>query len=195
MDELKKGLWGYRKDSVYHYIVSLEEEASKRVAERDARMDKLETDARQQIAELEAALAALRAENQALRDNQELVFSTMLEAQRYAEQLKADSYHQAKQAQEKLSSAIEQENQQLSGYKKRVEQLRTVIQELLEEFDGKAEEVEKALERLPAQAPGAAPGWKEPDVKILFGGAPAAGAEAAMPERERGEAWNKLSYI
>lgn len=42
MDELKRGFWGYKKDSVYRYIVSMEEDASARVAEKEARLEKLE---------------------------------------------------------------------------------------------------------------------------------------------------------
>jgi len=119
----------------------------------------------------------------------------MLEAQKYADQLKADSFRQAKQAQEKLSSAIERENQQLGSYVKRVQQLRAMIRDLLEEFDGRAEGAQKALERLPAQAPGADLDRTAPDGKTLFGDAPSAGVETVMPDREKGEEWNKLSFI
>ncbi len=206
MDELKRGFWGYKKDSVYHYIVLLEEKASKQAAEKDARMVKLEAESQRliaklesehknQVAELEALLAALREENLALRDNQELVFSTMLEAQKYADQLKTDSSRQAKQAQERLSSAIQRENQHLGEYVKRIQQLRALIRDLLEEFDGRAEEAEKTLERLPAQAPSADLDRKVPEVKVRFGDAPAAGGEAAIPDRGKGEEWNRLSFM
>lgn len=206
MDELKRGFWGYKKDSVCRYIVWLEEEASKRIAEKDARMDELETGAQRQIdaleraheeqtAEQEAVIAALREENRALREDQELVSATMLEAQRYAGQLKADSSRQAQQAQEELSGAIQRKRRELDGYMEQIRQLRATIRDLLEGFDGRAEEAERALEHLQAQAPGADLDGKAPDVKLLFGGAPAAGAETAAPDRGKGETWNKLSFI
>jgi len=195
MDELKRGFWGYKKDSVCQYIVLLEEEASKRVAEKDARMNKLEAESQRQIAEMEAVMTTLREENRALRDNQDQVFSTMLEAQRYAEQLKADSVRQARQAQEELSAAVQKENQKLGSYVKQIQQLRAVIQGLLEEFDSKTEDVEKAMERLPAQVPGADWDRKAHEVKILFEGVPAAGAESGTPNQEKGEAWNRLSFM
>lgn len=201
MDELEQGFWGYKKDSVYHYIVYLEEEASKRAAEKDARMIRLETEGQQQLLELErahkkqvtdleAVLAALREENRALRDNQELVFSAMPEAQGDAGQIKADSARQARQAQEELSAAVQKENQKLDGYVRQIRQLRSVLQDLMEEFDGQAEYVEKAMERLPAQAISA--DW---DGKVLFEGASAAGVESGIPDQEKGEAWKKLSFI
>ena len=76
MGELKRGFWGYKKDSVYRYIVSMEEDASARVAEKEARLEKLEAESKQQIAGLESALSALREENASLRNNQAVVFST-----------------------------------------------------------------------------------------------------------------------
>jgi len=187
MDELKRGFWGYQRDSVCRYIVLLEEEASKRVAERDARLDRLEQEHKRQVAGLEAVLTALREENQTLRENQEQVFSTMLEARRYADQLKADSARQARQAQEELSAAVQRENQRLGGYARQVQQLRSVIQGMLEELDGKAEDVEKAMERL--QAPGAERAGKAPEA--LF--KDAAGTEGSG--QEKGEAGNKLLFI
>lgn len=73
MDELKRGFWGYKKDSVYRYIVSMEEDASARVAEKEARLEKLEAESKQQIAGLESALSALREENASLRNNQAML--------------------------------------------------------------------------------------------------------------------------
>ena len=35
LDELKKGLWGYKKEGVYRYIMNLEEESSQKLAEKD----------------------------------------------------------------------------------------------------------------------------------------------------------------
>ena len=106
MDELKRGLWGYKKDSVYHYIVSIEEKASARLAEKDAKLEKMGAETKRQISELEAAIKALREENATLRENQTTVFSTMLEAQKYAEQLRADSDRQMQQFQRQLAAEI-----------------------------------------------------------------------------------------
>lgn len=188
MDELKKGLWGYKKDSVYHYIVSIEEKASERLAEKDARLEKLEAESKRQLAqmenenkqqvrELEAVAQALREENAALRDNQAVVFSTMLEAQKYAEQLKADSERQKQLAQEKFSADIRQKNRQLEEHTGQIRQLRAMIWEMLKEFDGRLEDTERALNHLAACAPGT-----EPDP------APAASDEAGD------EPWKKISF-
>lgn len=178
MDELKRGLWGYKKDSVYHYIVSMEEKASARMAEKDARLEQLEGDTKRQVAELEATIKTLREENAALRQDQATVFSTMLEAQKYAEQLRAASSRQKQQAQEQLAAAIQQKNQQLDSYQEQIRQLRAIIREMLREFDNKLEDTERALISLSAQAPGAA-----------------LDADRKEPDKNESEAWKRISFI
>lgn len=39
LDQLKKGLWGYRKDSVFQYIASQEEVFSQKLLEKDAQAE------------------------------------------------------------------------------------------------------------------------------------------------------------
>lgn len=162
MDELKRGLWGYKKNSVYHYIVSVEEKASARLAEKDARLEKIEEDAKRQVSELEATIKALREENASLRENQAAVFSTMLEAQKYANQLRADSDRQMQQFQRQLAATVQQKNRQLESYQDQIHQLRTMIQEILKDFDGRLEDAGRALANLPLQAPVTMP---DPDPK------------------------------
>ena len=154
MDELKRGLWGYKRDSVYHYIVSVEEKASARLTEKDTLLEKAEEEAQRRVSELEAVIASLREENASLRENQATVFSTMLEAQKYAEQLRTDSERQRQQAQEQLAAAVQQKSRQLDCYQEQIHQLRAAIRELLKDFDGRLEETEHILVRLADQVPG-----------------------------------------
>lgn len=225
LDELKKGFWGYKKESVYNYVVALEEEASKRLAEKNAQIDKLEAEAQrqrtelatqyerqidklkaeaqcqraelanqyeEQIEKLKAEIAPLLEENEALRNNQDLVFATMLDAQKYADQLKTDSARQAQQARQELSIAVQQKNQQLDAYVKRIRQLRAAIRELLEDLDSKTGEMEKALVHLPAHAPNTDLSRQGSNLVILPEDlSAAAGAETATPGAEKTEKWNK----
>ena len=98
LDELKKGLWGYKKEDVYRYIVGMEEESSRKLAEKDAkltekdtRMAQQETRAQSRIEELERLVETLQEENASLKANQSAVFATLLEAQRHAERLREES--------------------------------------------------------------------------------------------------------
>ncbi len=70
LSELKKGFWGYQKESVYHYIALLEEEASERLMEKDAQAAREKERAEKRIRELEASVKRLRRENDALRRKQ-----------------------------------------------------------------------------------------------------------------------------
>ena len=60
LDQLKKGLWGYRKDSVFQYIASQEEVFSQKLLEKDAQA---EGAARQ----YQERIQALEEENRKLR--------------------------------------------------------------------------------------------------------------------------------
>lgn len=178
MDELKRGLFGYKKDSVYHYILSVEEKASARVAEKEARLAELEAEMKRQIAGLEATVTALQKENAALQENQSMVLSTMMEAQRYADQLREDSASREQQAQDQLSAAIQQKNQQLDTYRDEIRQLRANIQRMLREFDDRLEDTEHALIRLRAQTP--APELNETPADLSGTAVPDAGGKGGV---------------
>lgn len=207
MDELQRGFWGYKKDSVYRYIVSMEEKASKQLAEKDAKLAQMEAEMKQQlaeledkgkkqVAELEATLAALREENAALRENQTVVFHTMMEAQKYADQLRADSAMQSQEAQKRLSDAVSRQTRQLEEYLAQVQQIRAVIQDRMRGFDGDMRGVEQILTSLIGQAPAfqleggdppAVPAWKTANV-------PKPSSLAHKMDKNEGDKWNSISF-
>ena len=194
MDELKRGFWGYKKDSVYRYIVSMEEDASARVAEKEARLEKLEAESKQQIAGLESALSALREENASLRNNQAVVFSTLMEAQKHAEHIKAESRRRERQVQEEIAMSVQRKTKQVDNYLEQIRMFRETVQAMLKEFDERAEEAERSLTQLRSQAPSAE---LEGD-PLTLGDAPAAGGRAQrkaeqVPQEE--EPWKKMSFI
>lgn len=194
MGELKRGFWGYKKDSVYRYIVSMEEDASARVAEKEARLEKLEAESKQQIAGLESALSALREENASLRNNQAVVFSTLMEAQKHAEHIKAESRRRERQVQEEIAMSVQRKTKQVDNYLEQIRMFRETVQAMLKEFDERAEEAERSLTQLRSQAPSA-------DLEgdpLTLGDAPAAGGRAQrkaeqVPQEE--EPWKKISFI
>lgn len=205
MDELQRGFWGYKKDSVYRYIVSMEEKASKQLAEKEEKLGQLETEMKQKIAELEgegkkqaaeleATVAALREENAALRENQAVVFHTMMEAQKYADQLRADSAIQSQEAQKRLADAVSQQTQQLEEYLAQVQQIRAVIQERLRGFDGDLKGVEHILTSLIGQAPAFKLGGGEPPAGPAGKMVSIPGASAPNMGDHEGNKWNNLSF-
>jgi len=88
IDEKKRSFWGYKRDGVYH-IVSLEDKVSERMAEQEARLEKVKAEAERQIAALEKKVAELQEENDALHRNVSAMYMAMQEAQEYADQLHA----------------------------------------------------------------------------------------------------------
>ncbi len=61
MNDLKTGIWGYKKESVYKYIVSLEEEAARKMAQRDLEAEEVKQEYEKRVAELEKELETVRA--------------------------------------------------------------------------------------------------------------------------------------
>lgn len=70
LDELKKGFWGYKEESVYRCIARLEEEASQELRRKEEQLHETEKQARKRIRELEQALQKLQAENAVLLEKQ-----------------------------------------------------------------------------------------------------------------------------
>ena len=153
LNELKKGFWGYKKESVYRYIVAIEESTSEKLAEKDAKLTQLEEQSQKKILELEATVDALREENAALKEHQVMAFSTLLEAQRHAQFLKEESAGRERKAQEELDAAVERQDRRLEEYAEKIRQLQKAIQGLLAEFGGKVDDMEESLAVLQSQAP------------------------------------------
>ena len=61
MNDLKTGIWGYKKESVYNYIVSLEEEAARKMAQRDLEAEEVKQEYEKRVAELEKELETVSA--------------------------------------------------------------------------------------------------------------------------------------
>lgn len=70
LKELKSGLFGYQKSSVYQYITDLEEQFSQKLQEKEQEIQTLTQRYQQQIADLEEQVHSL--EEQTMRQNQEL---------------------------------------------------------------------------------------------------------------------------
>ena len=67
IEELKKGLWGYKKESIFQYIAEQEETFSKKLLEKNTQLEQLSQQYQTRIEELEAVLRQSQAELSALR--------------------------------------------------------------------------------------------------------------------------------
>ena len=91
LEELKKGLWGYRKDAVFQYITQQEEQFTQKMAERDAQMEQTSQRDRSRIQELEQENRALKEELTRLRGQQDQISQAILDARSSADALMAES--------------------------------------------------------------------------------------------------------
>ena len=78
LEELKKSLWGYRKETVLQYVVAQEEAFSKRLLEKDGQAAEADRQARARIEALEAENRELRGELERLRGLQEQISAEYL---------------------------------------------------------------------------------------------------------------------
>ena len=78
LDELKKGFWGYKKESVYQYIAAMEDKAARKLAQQQEQAEKEADKAQKRICELEEALKILREENKALYQDQIHISETLM---------------------------------------------------------------------------------------------------------------------
>lgn len=152
-EDLKTGFWGYQKFSVMQYITALEAEYSAKLLEKDQESHRLLEQEKQRVHQLEEELADLRRKYEAQEREQHLISSTLMEAQRYAELMKAQSEERQQAAQQQLEEALELREQAMQRYDARLEQLREQFRSMLREMDEAAEGMSQELAHARAEAP------------------------------------------
>ena len=153
LEELKRGLWGYRKDAVFQYIAQQEEQFAQKMAEKDAQMEQRNQQDSLHIQALEQENRALKEELARLRAQQDQISQAILDARSSAEALKAESRAQEETARETIRQALERDLAELAGYRNKIETLRQTIQAALECMEEQAETMEEQAAKLAAAAP------------------------------------------
>ena len=153
LEELKKGLWGYKKDAVFQYISQQEEQFTQKMAEKDAQMEQVSRQDRSRIQDLEQENHALKEELARLRAQQDKISQAILDARSSAETLKAESRAQEEKARETVRQALEQDLAVLDGYRQQVADLHRAIQTAMKGLEQQTEEMEQRAEELLEAAP------------------------------------------
>ena len=153
LEELKKGLLGYKKDAVFQYISQLEEQFMQKMAEKDAQIERASRQDRSRIQDLEQENRALKEELTRLRTLQDQISQAILDARSSAETLKAESRAQEEKARETVRQALEQDLAVLEGYRQQVADLHRAIRTAMEGLEQQAEEMERRAEGLLEAAP------------------------------------------
>lgn len=153
VEELKTGFWGYKKFSVYQYIADLEKSFSAKLLEKDQEGRELLEKERARVHQLEEELHALQQQYDAQQKEQTLIAATLVEAQRYAELLKAQSEEREQAAQQQLKEALAQKDQELQQYDERIQQIRELFQTALQEMEHSTDHLAAEIDAVRADAP------------------------------------------
>ena len=153
LEELKKGLWGYKKDAVFQYISQQEEQFAQKIAEKDAQLEQTSRQDRSRIQDLEQENRALKEELARLRAQQDQISQAILDARSSAETLKAESRAQEEKAREAVRQALEQDLAVLNGYRQQVVDLHRTIQAAMKALEQQMGEMEQQTEKLLEAAP------------------------------------------
>ena len=155
LEELRKGLWGYRRDDVFKFITEMEDEAAKKLAEQGEAASEAENRAIRRAQELEKENRALRSEVDRLRAQQEQISMAILDARASAEALKAETRAQEEAARAAVRGTMEEELAELRRYTGKLAALREAIRSTLEGLDRDVEEAEELVEAAAAASPAA----------------------------------------
>ncbi len=153
LDELRSGFFGYQKASVYRYITSLEEQFSSKLVEKDAAAKRAAEQYQEKINQLEQELQAVREQCETQKNEQMVIAHTLLDAQRYAEQMKQESAQKQQEAQRCLDEQVAEKNRELERYRSQVQELRKLFLSMLKEMDGTASQLEEKIQTVQADCP------------------------------------------
>lgn len=153
LDTLKKGLFGYRKASVFRYIAAVEEDCSARLAQEQAKAAQTAEAYKQRVQELEASLQTLQQAYDTQKNNQIMIADALLDAQNYAAGLRAKSEEREQELRQTLEEEANRQQQQLEAYREQILELRQSFHTILQEMDQEAHGLEHRVETLKAAAP------------------------------------------
>ena len=153
IEELKKGLWGYKKESIFQYIAEQEETFSKKLLEKNTQLEQLSQQYQTRIEELEAVLRQSQAELSALRAKQDRISDALLEAQACAERMKMETQAREQAAQEAVRKTLSAEMAELDRYQAKIADLRRYLQQTLQELSKAADRMEQKAAELTGESP------------------------------------------
>ena len=154
LEKLKKGFFGYKKESVYQYIASVEEEFSSKLMEKDEQLKKNEELYLSRIHILEEELKDIKRQYEKQKGEQSVVAATLIEAKRFAEQLKKETEAKANEARKQFESDLYKKHQELKRYQEQIVNLRNTIFNVLNDTDGQMESFEEEIKNIKEACPG-----------------------------------------
>ena len=153
LDELKKGFFGYKKESVYQMIASMETEFSEKLVQKDEQAAKASEEMQRKIQEMETEIKTLREDAESQHRSQKMISDALLEARSHAESMREDTLRREQAAQSMIREERDRQLGELETYLRRVRKIRENFLDVIREMDNKAQELEKEMEALREEAP------------------------------------------
>ena len=153
LDELKKGLWGYQKASVYAYISMTEEQFSAKLAETESQYKEGERQYQTRIEELERELAAVRKQLDQQQSEKLEIATTLIEATQYGTAMRREAEEKSKKEREAWEEQLSAAQKELEKYRSQISTVRELLQTFLQGTEEQAGEMEQQVERVQSDCP------------------------------------------
>ncbi len=153
LDQIKKGLFGYKKTSVYEYISYIENEFATKMAEKVSENQRAEEQYRARIADLEAKLQSAQEQLEKHKAAQMTIASTMMEATRSAEAVRQEAQAKAKKEREEWEAELSAKYMELEQYSGKIKALHDVFEEMVSGMNRQVQDFARQVETVEATGP------------------------------------------
>ncbi len=153
LEMLKKGFFGYKKESVYQYIASVEDEFSTKLLEKDEQIKKNEEMYLERIHKLEEELENTKQRLETQQNDKTIIASAILDAKRFAEKLKIETEEEENKARKHLEDELDKKNEELKKYQEQIAGVRKMLRSILNTADEQLKNTEKKIDNIKESAP------------------------------------------
>lgn len=153
LDQLKTGLWGYKKSSVYAYITNLEEEFFAKLSEKDSQQKKSEEQYQARIADLEQELRSVREQLAQQQSEKMEIASTLVAATQYGETLRKEAQEKVQEEREEWERALAAMESELDQYHAQIIEIRETLRKFLLDAEEQSQVLEQQVETVQSACP------------------------------------------
>lgn len=167
LTDLKKGFWGYQKESVYQYISALDVTFSEKLADKDKEskemireleergreLERENEEMKKETARLEEENAEIRKENEEFKKLQRAISDSILDAKSYAAQLKKETEMKECSLRSQIEEEAARQRRRVESYAHEIDALQENLKTVLGRFDGALQNTKDSASRLSQRDP------------------------------------------
>ncbi|MCD7722329.1 MAG: DivIVA domain-containing protein [Clostridiales bacterium] len=152
ISDFKKGLFGYKKENVYHYISELNEDCSERIAKVQGEYSKRIKELEERNAALEEKLALAESRMASFQKDYCAIADSIVDAQHYAHEMKSTTQVMEEKNRSALADSFEKGRKTVEDYLLRINRCRLHLKAQLESIDSSLAAVETEASELAGEA-------------------------------------------